>query len=206
MSNIGLYYEVILRDSNGKIVKRFKRKSKSWVRGFIAVLRAYMIQRYGASVTTVGVTDESGASRSIPDTSPPSPLSVVYICTNADTGDVGQGIVVGSSDTANTLTTYALGSKIGHGTGSGQLVYSAMTIEDITNPSGNILQFRLTRVFTNNSGADITVREMGLLAKIIDSGGNARSFLLARDVLSSAITIPDGYSLTLRYIIKITVA
>jgi len=98
-----------------------------------------------------------------------------------------------------------LGSKIGHGTGSGQLLYNPMTFEDITNPSGNILQFRMTRVFTNNSGADITVKEFGLLAKGKDNTDNPRSFLIARDVLSEPITIPDGYSLTLRYIVKITV-
>jgi hypothetical protein len=206
MSKIGLWYEVILKDRDGKVVKRFKRKSDSWLRGFIAILRAYMMQRYSASVTTVNITDETGNARTMPDTVSPSPISVVYLCTNGDSGDVSQGIAVGTSDTANSLTTYTLGSKISHGTGSGQLIYSPMTFEDITNPSNGILQFRMTRVFTNNSGADITVKEMGLLAKIIDSTGNPRSFLFARDVLSTAITIPDGYSLTLRYIVKITVA
>ena len=206
MSKIGLYYEVILRDRNGKVVKRFKRKSESWLRGFIAILRACLLQRYGTAVSAQNITDETGTARGFPDTYAPSGYVTSYLpCCNGDTGDTSQGIVVGSSDTDNTLTTYALGSKISHGTGSGQLLYSAMTFEDIVNPSGNILQFRMTRVFTNNSGADITVKEMGLLAKGKDNSDNPRSFLIARDVLSTPITIPDGYSLTLRYIVKITV-
>jgi hypothetical protein len=207
MSKIGLYYEVILRDRNGKIVKRFKRKSESWLRGFIAILKACVKQRYGTSTLVENITDETGTVRGYPDIYAPSGYITYYLpCCNGDTGDTSQGIVVGSSDTANTLDTYALGSKISHGTGSGQLLYSAMTFEDIVNPSGNILQFRMTRVFTNNSGADITVKEMGLLTKGKDNTDNPRSFLIARDVLSTPITIPDGYSLTLRYIVKITVA
>jgi hypothetical protein len=206
MSKIGLWYEVILKDRNGKVVKRFKRKSESWLVGFIRLLRAFIMQRYYASVSTTPITTEDGASNQFPATSSPANMSTAYPCCNGDTGDVSQGMVVGTSDTANTLTTYALGSKIGHGTGSGQLLYSSMTFEDVVNPSGNILQFRMTRVFTNNSGADITVREFGLLSKLINSSNQAKSILIARDVLSSPITIPDGYSLTLRYIVKITVA
>jgi len=207
MSKIGLYYEVILRDMDGKVVKRFKRKSESWLMGFIAILRALMMQRYGAAVSYANITDETGTSRGYPDIYAPSGSVTYYLpCCNGDTGDTSQGIVVGSSDVANDINTYALGSKISHGTGSGQLVYNAMIFEDISNPSAGVLQFRLTRSFTNNSGADITVKEMGLLAKGKDNTDNPRSFLIARDVLTTPITIPDGYSLTLRYIVKITVA
>jgi hypothetical protein len=206
MSKIGLYYEVILRDRNGKVVKRFKRKSESWLRGFIGILRALMIQRYGTAVSAQNITDETGTARGYPDIYAPSGYVTYYLpCCNGDAGDISQGIVVGSSDTANDINTYALGSKISHGTGSGQLLYNPMTFEDIVNPSGTILQFRLTRVFTNNSGADVTVKEMGLLAKGKDNTDNPRSWLIARDVLTSPITIPDGYSLTLRYIVKITI-
>jgi len=207
MSKIGLYYEVILKDRDGKVVKRFKRKSESWLRGFIALFRGYIMQRYGANVTIVNITDETGSARGLPyPYIPTNYITYAYPCANGDLGDVSQGIVVGSSDTPNTINTYALGSKISHGTGSGQLVYNPMTFEDVVNPSGTILQFRMTRVFTNNSGADVIVKEMGLLIKTMDNTGSARSVLFARDVLTTPITIPDGYSLTLRYIVKITVA
>jgi hypothetical protein len=206
MSKIGLYYEVILKDRNGKVVKRFKRKSESWLRAFITLLRGLYLQRYGAGVVTVNIVSEDGVTGAFPCNYSPTTISWVYPCCNGDVGDVSQGIVVGSSDVANDINTYALGSKISHGTESGQLVYNAMTFEDVVNPSGTILQFRMTRVFTNNSGADVTVKEMGLLARILSSNVGAKSLLLARDVLSTPITIPDGYSLTLRYIVKITVA
>jgi hypothetical protein len=44
------------------------------------------------------------------------------------------------------------------------------------------------------------------LIKKYDSGATARSFLAARDVLPSAVDVPDGATLTIRYVVKITVA
>jgi len=206
MSKIGLWYEVELRDRNGKVVKRFKRKSDSWLVGFVKLLKSLFYQRYNASVVYGSVTAEDGSTANPTSDYVPTGYtwSVLYPCCRADAGDVNHGIAVGSSDVANTLTTYALGSKINHGNASGQLLYGAVTIEDVTNPSGNILQFRIIRVFTNSSGADVTVKEFGLLCRIFSPNGH-KNILLARDVLSTAITIPDGYSLTLRYIVKITV-
>jgi hypothetical protein len=206
MSKIGLWYEVELRDRNGKVVKRFKRKSDSWLVGFVKLLKSLFYQRYNTSVVYGNVTAEDGSTANPPCDYTPTgyTFSVLYPCCRGDAGDVTHGIAVGNSDTPNTLTTYALGSKISHGNGSGQLLYGAVTIEDVTNPSGNILQFRIIRVFTNSSGADVTVKEFGLLCRIYTPNGH-KNILLARDVLTTPITIPDGYSLTLRYIVKITV-
>jgi hypothetical protein len=206
MSKIGLYYEVILRDRDGKIVKRLKRKSDSWLRGFISVLRVMMNQKYNVTMNRDNITAEDGSTANPPPSYVPSdrPCTIMYPCCGAGDSDTSHGIIVGNDNTPNTINTYALGSKISHGSGSGQLLHGAMTIESVSNPSGNVLQFRLIRAFTNNSGADITVKEFGLLCRMSTYNGD-KSILLARDVLSSPITIPDGYSLTLRYIVKITV-
>jgi hypothetical protein len=64
----------------------------------------------------------------------------------------------------------------------------------------------MTRTFTNNSGATITVKEVGLLVKKQDSTGVSRSWLAARDVLPSPVDVPDGATLTIRYVVKITVS
>jgi hypothetical protein len=206
MSKIGLYYEVELRDRDGKIVKRLKRKSNSWLRGFISVLRVMMNQKYNVTLNRDNITAEDGSTANPPPAYVPSdrPCTIMYPCCGAGDTDTSHGIIVGNSDTPNTINTYALGGKISHGSGSGQLLYGAMTVESVSNPSGNVLQFRLIRAFTNNSGSDVTVKEFGLLCRISTYNGD-KSILLARDVLSSPITIPDGYSLTLRYIVKITV-
>jgi hypothetical protein len=203
------YWEIEVRDKNGKLLERKRVESHSWLRQFIAMLKGEFATRHGTTTgnANVSVSDESGTGRTYPfhlDTQ--TPTYNMNLSTLGDVGDVTQGIVVGSSDTPNTITTYALGGKIAHGSGSGQLVYNAETVEDVTNPSGNDLQFRLTRTFTNNSGSAVVVKEIGLLIKKRDSGNVSRSFLAVRDVLASPSSIPDGATMTLRYIVKITVS
>jgi hypothetical protein len=204
-----ILWEVEVKDKTGKLVKRYKTPAKSWLKQFITMLKGEFATRAGAAYGNGNATvnDETGTARTYPRASG-SAVNDYYmnIATCGDAGDVTQGIIVGTSDTPNTLTTYALGGKIAHGTASGQLLYGVETVEDVTNPSGNDLQFRLTRTFTNNSGATITVKEVGLLSRKYDSGGTLRSWLIARDVLPSAVDVPDGATLTIRYTVKITVA
>jgi hypothetical protein len=204
-----IFWEIEVKDKTGKLLKHYVTPAKSWLRQFITMLKGEFATRHATTTgnANVSVIDETGTARSYPfQTSSTYSTYYMNLSTLGDVGDVSQGIIVGTSDTPNTLTTYALGGKIAHGTGSGQLVYNAETVEDVTNPSGNDLQFRITRTFTNNSGATITVKEVGLLVKKYDAAFTSRSFLVARDVLPSPVDVPDGATLTIRYVVKITVA
>jgi len=204
-----ILWEIEVKDKTGKLLKRYETPAKSWLKQFLQILKGEFATRDGVSYAAgnVSVTDETGTARTYPRASGAQPYDfLMNISTCGDTGDTSQGIIIGTSDTPNTLSTYALGGKIAHGTSSGQLVYNPETVEDVTNPSGNDLQFRLTRTFTNNSGATITVKEVGLLVKKQDSGGTSRSWLVARDVLPSPVDVPDGATLTIRYVVKITVS
>jgi hypothetical protein len=204
-----LMLELEVRDKNGKLLNRKKTPAKSWLKAFITILKGEFGTR---TLTVVGsgatsVVDETGTARSYPLNNGNAPASYfMNLSTLGDTGDTSLGIIVGTSDTANSLTTYALGGKIANGIGSGQLLYGTESIEDVSNPSGNDLQFRMTRTFTNNSGSTITVKEVGLLIKKYDAVQVSRSFLAARDVLPSAVDVPDGATLTIRYVVKITIA
>jgi hypothetical protein len=204
-----ILWEIEVKDKTGKLIKHYITPAKSWLKQFITMLKGEFATRNGVNYGNGNATvvDESGTARTYPYANGSS-LNNYYmnLSTCGDTGDVTQGIIIGTSDTPNTLTTYALGGKIPHGTGSGQLLYNPESVEDVTNPSGNDLQFRLTRTFTNNSGSTITVKEVGLLVKKCDSGGASRSFLVARDVLPSPVDVPDGATLTIRYVVKITVS
>jgi hypothetical protein len=207
---IKLKLEIELVDGNGRVVKRYRQTARSLLNQFITMLRGYFACRYCSDVGggNVTVTDETGTATTYPNHY--STLSK-YTCylewsVNGDVGDVGQGIVVGTSDVANSLTTYKLGAKIAHGSGSGQLYYNPMYIGSVTNPSGGILEFVISRTFSNLSGVTTTVKEVGILVKEIDSGGTARSYLIARDVLSTPMDVPPGYALTVRYKFSITVA
>jgi hypothetical protein len=204
-----ILWEIVVKDKTGKLLKHYITPAKSWLKQFIQILKGEFATRNNTTTGggNVSVVDESGTARSYPShTSSNAYTDICNLSTLGDAGDVTQGIIVGTSDTSNTLTTYALSGKIAHGTSSGQLLYGTETVEDVTNPSGNDLQFRITRTFTNNSGATITVKEVGLLVKKIDSGFTPRSFLVARDVLPSPVDVPDGATLTIRYVVKITVS
>jgi hypothetical protein len=202
-------WDLEVRDRNGKLISRKKAPARSWLKAFIVMLKGEFATRHGTTTgnANVSVVDETGTARTYPLHIATS-YSPYYmnLSTLGDAGDVTQGIIVGTSDTPNTLTTYALGGKISHGSGSGQLVYGAETLEDVTNPSGNDLQFRITRTFTNNSGSTITVKEVGLLVKKYDASISSKSFLVARDVLPSPVDVPDGATLTIRYVVKITIS
>jgi hypothetical protein len=177
---IGGYIEWELIDPKGRIVKRGKQPIKSWVKQWIQVLYA----EFSNANTTF--LDTSGISRTI---------NAAYFRADAGAGVTTHGIVVGSSDTPVTRDDYKLGSQIAHGSGTGQLMYGAMSIDPPVAYSTGYLT-RLMRVFTNNSGGDVTVKEVGV---VILYSGNLYYFLIIRDVLSTPVTIPNGYSWTVRY-------
>jgi hypothetical protein len=176
---IGGYIEWELRDNKGRIVKRGKQHMKSWVKAWLHAIYAYL------AYTSISALDTSGNSRNIDYSA--------IIRLNAGAGTSAFGIVVGSSDTPVTRDDYKLGSQIAHGSGTGQLMYGAVSFDTPTAYSTGYL-FRAIRVFTNNSGADITVKEIGLYANFA-----SYYFCIARDVLTTPVTIPNGYSWTVRY-------
>jgi hypothetical protein len=206
---IKLKLEIELVDGNGRVVKRHRQTARSLLNQFITMLRGYFACRYCSSIGdgNVTVTDETGTATTYPNHKTTSYSTCCIKWTvNGDVGDTSQGIIVGTSDVANSLTTYKLGAKIAHGSGSGQLYYNPMYIGSVTNPSGGILEFMISRTFNNLSTGTITVKEVGILVREMDSSATARSYLIARDVLSTPMDVPPAYALTVRYKFSITVA
>jgi hypothetical protein len=173
------YIEWELLDPKGRIVKRGKQPMKSWVKQWIQSLYVYW------NNTGLSMVQTSGSSTNV------TPSAYWYV--NAAAGVTDYGIVVGSSDTPVTKDDYKLGSRIAHGSGTGQLMYGAVSIDAPTTYSTGYL-IRVIRVFTNNSSADVTVKEIGLYCYL---GGYY--LCIIRDVLSTPVTIPSGYSWTVRY-------
>ena len=200
-----IYWEIEVKDKNGKVISKKQASAKSWLVAFITLLKGQFAVSADAQTGTnnVSVVDEGGTGRNFPPFITYGTNS--FSCLGA-AANVNEGIVVGSGNTANLITTYMLTSKILHGSTSGLLLYGASSIEDVTNPSGNDLQFRITRTFTNNTGATVTVKEIGIIGRCCATGVVLRNFMIARDVLPSPTDVPDGATLTIRYVAKITVA
>jgi len=195
---IGAELEIEVRDKNGRLIEHRKQESKSFVKQFIDMLYGLFKADYVSS-TQLNVTKIDGTAEAYPNL--PSANSAVMSVSFGSEDDTG-GIVVGDSDEAVQYDDYNLKSKIPHGSGSGQLSYGATIVEE-PYKDGTEYKFRVFRTFTNNSGASITVKEVGLVAWWKTKP--TIQALLIRDVLASPTSIPDGATLTVRYYIKVSV-
>ena len=115
-------------------------------------------------------------------------------------------LVVGSGTTPPSITDGGLTSQIGNGTGAGQLQYGTDSLTTpITNLNNNSASFTWSKSFTNGSGGNVTVAEVGAYVNItaVGSGAGATYFIL-HDLLPSEITLGNTQVLTVVYTITIT--
>jgi len=203
-----LWIEWELRSREGKVVERGRLESQTRVGNVVAFFSDLMgiwrtelgtgLQHHGRG----DIVDVGGALRYV------GLGAVDHAATPfggaAPVGNLDAGIIVGSDATPVAVGQYDLVARIAHGTGTGQLQYGATGVEELV--KGATWTLRIIRTFTNASGATITVREFGLFLCLPTVVAPHRfSFMLARDVPSPPIEVPDGYTLTVRYIISHTV-
>jgi len=214
MFSVKVEYEVEVRDKDGRLLKREKGESRSLLKNFTKFLRAMMkgVVNEDKDIPTDPYTGD--ATETVKDTSGADvtiwggarlggsdgggwPLTI-----NAPDDEDTYGIVVGKGDMPVTAEDYALDDQIPHGTASGQLDYGTHTFEDVV-VEDKVSKFRISRGFTNLSGANVTVKEIGIVVwnYFRDYGGVKRNVkvLIVRDVLATPTTIPDGASLNVRY-------
>jgi hypothetical protein len=112
-------------------------------------------------------------------------------------------IVVGTGTTAVALTDACLVKEMQSAATAGRLTYGTQTISQDTNDSTSS-QITFTRTFTNNSGASITLHEIGMYCCYGSAGPNSPNapyqVLIMRDL--SDITVGIGGVLTINYRIK----
>lgn len=118
------------------------------------------------------------------------------------------GIMLGTDDTALSLSSTQLGTLIADGSGAGQLIHGDTTYT-VPTTVGSSSYYSFHRSFTNNSGGAIVVKEAGWYA----AGGatwtgyvSVRS-QIARTLLNglTGVTVGNGESIDMSYTVKITV-
>lgn len=201
-------------DKEMKILEQREQLSKSWLKHFIDLL--YILNsKTGLTVNDISSTpralvwSSSSALGHLRVGSAPGGILVAITRSASDwnysTPQVGEniGIVVGTGAGAVTPAQDALGTKIDHGIGAGQLLHGGCEIFGLSfvNPNG---QFSIVRLFRNLSGGSITVNEVGIYAVGDIAVSSCYVFCIARD-LTGGIAVAHTELLEVTYVPQITV-
>lgn len=179
----------------------------AWAKKVMAVMKTAGIVPFVSVTNTSNANIEAvsiaGNTRYIP---PVQGASVAYGLIDTALVETGSnssiGVAFGSDNTGVTENDYTLGSLI---TG---LMAATPTIQTIYDSDNNRYIARLDYTISNDTGAVVTIREVGLFARFntagtrgdgASAGNNRYSFMIDRTVLSSPVTIPDGDAATVRY-------
>ncbi len=183
-----LSYTVVVTDKRGKELKRVSAPSKSYVQQWNQIINV------GSRPTGELIKDTDGVNRN-------SAGHASNLSANAAIGIDDNGIRVGRGTTAVAITDYALETPCDEGVGLNQLEHQAM---QFTEPAvaGSTCSFTAKRTLINNSGADIIgVKELGCYIGFSASAWYAMGF---RDLLGTAVDVPDGGAITVEYTIGAT--
>jgi len=224
-NNIDAYITIEVKDKNGNIIKRHKQRSHSFVSNFLSILASSLASSNNQSIsnTTYGYFHRL-TNGDYAQYNPNAFWFNIVLDLNDGANDSSYGIVVGTGTATPTANDYNLQSQITNGTGNGQLIYGSHTITPApvsngtanyyittTTPtsgllpvSGNTTSWQISRTFQNQSGASITVSEVGLISEIYYTTSEIYFVLLTHDLLSSPITIPNGGVMAITYTISVT--
>lgn len=127
----------------------------------------------------------------------------------AAAGVATRGIVIGTSDTSESLDHYALQTPIANGTGTGQMSFNACGVTKAWDSGAGTWTATWERIINNNSGDTITVNECGLYGYFFyyydwPSTYTYTTYMMNRDKLSSGEAVLDAGQLTVTYNIVIT--
>jgi len=189
--NVKVYLKIKIINEKGKCIYYRHYRSRSFVIGF---LNAIFSDLSGQGVTN---TNTNGSQYT---------TTQYEGFTVADgSNDNSYGIQIGTGTTTPSIVDSRLSALITNGTGAGQMQYGGVNVTGaVTNTSNNTGYITVTRTFTNNSGASITVSEVGLVAWAGNwNGVSGQYYLIIHDLLPTPITVPNGSSLSISYEIQV---
>ena len=192
----GLWYSVTVRDRDGKVISRERRRAHSFLKQWNEFIWFF---HFGGNIYPK-ITNGSSTKLDSHDNN---------FRMSGGEGDASLGIVIGTSNTPVAVDDYAIVAKIAEGYGSGQMHHLANTFAApvVSPPSCG---YSISRIIVNNSGGLITVRESGLYHQhSYRWGPGADNFYFyfscgVRDVFVAPQDVPDGGSITVNYTLQVT--
>jgi len=196
-NNIDVKLTITVKDKDGKIIKVHKQKSHSFVANFMYLLGSLLADKQ------YNWTDISGSVQQYNSGN----MSLAGIldanCSSWGASINNCGIVIGTGTATPTPGDYNLGNQIANGTGSGQMVYNNPSFST-PSVNGNTTSMTITQSFQNQSGASITVTEVGIEVLVYTNSGTNDHALIVHDLLSSPITVANLSILQITYTISVT--
>jgi len=197
------YLTIVVRDSEGKVVKVHRQKSHSPTANFIGLMLPLTYFNVTGSSFTIKST--GGSTYNYKPAISPTIQCISYPNSGYNYPSYIAMIQVGSGQQSNPYSTYSLAAPIANGSGTGQLVYGQPSIPSNITVSGSSAYFTVSQTFNNNSGGTVTITEVGIVTYLQFGGaystspGFSGNILVWYDVLSSAISISNGGSVTIYY-------
>lgn len=196
----------------GKVIHYHKQRSHSWCRNAYNWMFTALATKDADDPTDweggkLNAKDTSGNVRS--DNDPFGAGTSTFDGTSygfrAPAGDDGHGIQIGTGTNAESFEDYMLQTQIADGTAAGEMSHVESEAHSVSYVGGTkVLSNEFVRYFNNNSGGEISVAEVALVAHL--SEPVIGHYLMARDKLGSAVAVPDTGQLKVTYTISLTYA
>lgn len=205
------FWTVEVFDKNGKLIQRLHQRSHSWVRNAYNLMfvqlagKGFTGDGFGAGKLSLTETDSTVVDTAGKD------MAIVWSGFALDTpgsaynehaGQIVHGILVGSGTNAESFEDYVLQTPIAEGAGGGQLNHAASEASAYSY-GGTTGTNTLVRYFNNNSGGNVNINEVCLVASGA-MGAATKVFLTARDKLGATVTVPDTGQCKVTYTIQLT--
>jgi hypothetical protein len=193
-------------DNDGKMLSEDIQRGHSWTRNYwnMAFSEGAEAPAFGDTTFVVGKLTSKSTSGTVYGTAGVcyrGHYTTLAYGVYESTGAGNYGILIGSGDTAFSVADYTLASKIAHGNSAGQMWYSNHITPVVAyNAGSKTWTNTIYRIFNNNSGSTITVKETGLAFTGTYFGGSYT--LMERSVLASPVSVPYGGQLTVTYTIS----
>lgn len=186
-----LSYQLIVKDKDGNIKSDTgKMDAHSWVKQAAQFFEFNMKNADGS-----GIKDLNSIERAWDISS--NTVGIPF-----DISDSTTGVFVGTGSTAVTSSDVVLDAAIPDGTSAGRLVHGAPTIYEGILGTSTGWTHLIERDFQNDSGATITINEVGVYTKYdtnTGAGTSPNTSMLIRDVLGTGVAVLDGESAVVRY-------
>ena len=205
MPTFNAFLTIVVRDSQGKIIKVHRQRSRSPTANFIGLLLPLTYYKNTGNTFTITNTGGSTYSYQLGNTS--INTYIFYPATGYNTNQTANLIMiqVGSGSQSNPYNAHSLAAPIANGSGTGQLIYGTPSVSSNITVSGASAYFYISQAFNNQTSSTVTITEVGIITLIsfsnyaISTATNCGNVLTWYDALSSAISVPAGGTVTITY-------